>query len=48
MQIVINLISNAIKFTFVGGVTIKVAFEHDKGLLYVQIIDTGIGIEEKN
>jgi signal transduction histidine kinase len=32
----------------VGGVTIKVGFEVEKSLLYVQIVDTGEGIEEKD
>ena len=35
MQVIINLISNSLKFTFVGGVTIKVGFELEKSLLYV-------------
>lgn len=50
-QIVMNLLSNAIKFTNEGSVTLKADFvplSKKKNLLKVQVIDTGIGIEEKN
>ena len=47
MQVIINLISNSIKFTFVGGVSVRVGFDKQKSLLYVEIIDTGEGIQEK-
>ncbi len=44
-QIVINLASNAIKFTPAGGsVTVKVKKDSDKGILILAISDTGIGI----
>jgi signal transduction histidine kinase/DNA-binding response OmpR family regulator len=42
IQVVINLVSNAVKFTQQGGVTCR-AFLED-GQVVVQIIDTGIGI----
>lgn len=48
LQIIINLISNANKFTDIGG-TIKLVFSIiDKNILCVSIIDNGIGISETN
>lgn len=49
-QIVINLISNAIKFTEYGYVELRVeGLKEDKEKVYirVRVIDTGIGISEK-
>jgi signal transduction histidine kinase/CheY-like chemotaxis protein/HPt (histidine-containing phosphotransfer) domain-containing protein len=51
MQILINLVGNAIKFTEKGGVKIEVALKKnlgDKLLLEFIVSDTGIGISEKN
>jgi signal transduction histidine kinase/CheY-like chemotaxis protein/ligand-binding sensor domain-containing protein len=42
IQVVINLISNAVKFTNAGSVTCKV--ERRAGELVVSVIDTGLGI----
>ena len=45
-QIVVNLVSNAIKFTEKGYIEIKLYFDQDK--LYVKVKDTGIGISKEN
>ena len=45
-QIVGNLISNALKFTREGGVTVKIGGDEDS--LVVSVIDTGIGIDAKH
>lgn len=50
-QILVNLVSNAIKFTDHGGVTIKMRVrrsEDASGVLEISVQDTGIGIPEEN
>jgi PAS domain S-box-containing protein len=44
-QVLSNLLDNGIKFTETGGV--EIAVEEREGVIYFQIIDTGIGIDEK-
>lgn len=43
-QILLNLVSNAIKFTEVGGVTVSLAYEPSATLLKITVTDSGIGI----
>ena len=52
-QVIINLVSNAIKYTREGSVTLRVWFKYTKpaektGMLNVSVIDTGIGIKEED
>lgn len=45
IQILYNLIHNAVKFTNEGSITIRVRSKH--GLAYIQVVDTGIGMDTK-
>ncbi|MBM9549231.1 MASE1 domain-containing protein [Leptospira sp. 201903074] len=47
-QILINLIANAIKFTFVGSISLDVILNNDKRYIVFKVKDTGIGISEGN
>ena len=46
-QVILNICTNAIKFTESGRINIKVSCEKDKQKLFVEIIDTGIGMTDK-
>ncbi|MEZ4380054.1 MAG: chemotaxis protein CheB [Nannocystaceae bacterium] len=45
LQIVNNLVSNAIKYTEVGKVTVAVDVD-ERGALHIEVADTGVGIAE--
>ncbi len=45
-QIIVNMLSNAAKFTDQGSITVKTWFEKD--MVYVSVKDMGIGIEPQN
>ena len=50
-QILINLLNNAVNFTHRGSITLKIVWVSqgdDKGVLEVEVKDTGIGISEEN
>ncbi|MFY9589401.1 sensor histidine kinase [Rickettsia endosymbiont of Halotydeus destructor] len=48
-QVLLNLLSNAVKFTNAGGsVTINIEQNEPEKSVYIKVIDTGIGIEEKD
>ena len=45
-QILLNLVGNAVKFTERGGVRIGVECRTDEQVLAIEIIDTGVGIDQ--
>lgn len=48
-QIILNLMSNAVKYTETGSITLKASSElvNDKAYLTISVIDTGKGMNEK-
>jgi len=47
-QILINLIGNALKFTFKGGITISITLHKNPNEIEFSIQDTGIGIKDED
>lgn len=46
-QVLYNLISNSLKFTLSGSITIQLSFDYDSGFVIFTVCDTGIGIEQE-
>jgi PAS domain S-box-containing protein len=47
-QIVVNLLSNALKFTHHGGIDVAVNFVREERMAFISVSDTGIGIAPEN
>jgi len=47
-QILINLVGNALKFTFKGGITLSAAVSEDSNSIQFTVEDTGIGIKAED
>eukprot|EP00826_Nyctotherus_ovalis_P035434 TRINITY_DN3044_c0_g2_i6.p1 TRINITY_DN3044_c0_g2~~TRINITY_DN3044_c0_g2_i6.p1 ORF type:complete len:483 (+),score=77.25 TRINITY_DN3044_c0_g2_i6:587-2035(+) len=47
MQIFLNIMSNALKFTLRGGVVVTVKYDEYKSLLVTSVKDTGIGVKSE-
>ena len=47
-QIIVNLLSNALKFTHEGGIQITVGYDHVERTTTVSVSDTGIGISPEH
>ena len=50
-QVIINLLTNAVKYSEKGSVTLKMNLEHiedDQCVIFVEVKDTGIGIREED
>jgi len=47
-QTLLNLVSNAMKFTMQGSIVINVGYSFDKSHLEFIVKDTGVGISEND
>lgn len=47
-QVLVNLISNSLKFTFSGSIEVYLEYDHALKKLNVTVADTGIGIDESD
>ena len=47
-QVLVNLISNSLKFTFSGSIQVYLAFDYTHEKLNVTVADTGIGIDDSD
>ena len=47
-QVLLNLLQNALKFTFQGFIKVQVNYDNDIGFLNVSVQDSGIGIPEED
>jgi nitrogen-specific signal transduction histidine kinase/CheY-like chemotaxis protein len=47
-QILLNLISNSVKFTFCGNIKLNVKISNDSSNLIISVEDSGIGIKEED
>lgn len=45
-QVLLNLLDNAAKFTQTGGVTLRISLDAQPATLRLEVIDTGIGLQE--
>lgn len=45
-QVLVNLISNSLKFTFSGSIQVYLAYDYTMQMLNVTVADTGIGIND--
>ena len=46
-QILVNLLSNAFKFTQQGSVSLNITYDNNQRILRFDVVDTGVGIEQK-
>jgi Signal transduction histidine kinase len=43
-QVLLNLVSNSVKYTYKGGIVISLSYSDSKKIIQVKVSDTGIGI----